>query len=185
MLKLEGGEVESEWDGSRVRLKIHEVYPEDEGEYSCIIFNDMGKAVTSATLVVESKSLSYLFSHECNYNYVGYLFLAGVCTLKREKKKKMVDCCFHQQNYGFYSHVKVSSYFISPVLFLSFIPLKLFGYMYTFFRVNLHRLHLCISCILGVYFFHKYRTNFSFFLFRIFLSIITTISVSSYSTSFK
>nr|XP_053632753.1 myosin light chain kinase, smooth muscle-like [Cherax quadricarinatus] len=52
VLKL-GGDVESEWDGSRVRLKIHEVYPEDEGEYSCIIFNDMGKAVTSATIVVE------------------------------------------------------------------------------------------------------------------------------------
>ncbi|KAG7174101.1 Myosin light chain kinase, smooth muscle-like 4, partial [Homarus americanus] len=52
VLKL-GGDVESEWDGSRVRLKIREVYPEDEGEYSCIIFNDMGKAVTSATLVVE------------------------------------------------------------------------------------------------------------------------------------
>lgn len=54
VLKL-GGDLESEWDGSRVRLKIREVYPEDEGEYSCIIFNDMGKAVTSATLVVESK----------------------------------------------------------------------------------------------------------------------------------
>ncbi|KAK4304915.1 hypothetical protein Pmani_023160 [Petrolisthes manimaculis] len=52
VLKL-GGDLESEWDGSRVRLKIQEVYPEDEGEYSCIIFNDMGKAVTSATLVVE------------------------------------------------------------------------------------------------------------------------------------
>ncbi|XP_064106001.1 myosin light chain kinase, smooth muscle-like isoform X3 [Macrobrachium nipponense] len=52
VLKL-GGDIESEWDGSRVRLKIREVYPEDEGEYSCIIFNDMGKAVTSATLIVE------------------------------------------------------------------------------------------------------------------------------------
>lgn len=54
MLKL-GGDVESEFDGSCVRLKIREVFPEDEGEYSCIIFNDMGKAVTSATIVVESE----------------------------------------------------------------------------------------------------------------------------------
>lgn len=52
VLKLDG-DLESEWDGSCVRLKIRQVYPEDEGEYSCIIFNDMGKAVTSATIVVE------------------------------------------------------------------------------------------------------------------------------------
>ncbi|XP_050702039.1 myosin light chain kinase, smooth muscle-like isoform X1 [Eriocheir sinensis] len=52
LLKL-GGDLESEWDGSRVRLRIREVYPEDEGEYSCIILGDQGKAVTSATLVVE------------------------------------------------------------------------------------------------------------------------------------
>lgn len=52
LLKL-GGDLESDWDGSCVRLKIHEVYPEDEGEYSCIILSDLGKAVTSATLIVE------------------------------------------------------------------------------------------------------------------------------------
>lgn len=57
----ESSDVKSEWDGSVVRLKINEVYPEDEGEYSCIVFNDLGKAVTSATIVVESKlKLNYI-----------------------------------------------------------------------------------------------------------------------------
>ncbi|XP_047736468.1 uncharacterized protein LOC108682041 isoform X2 [Hyalella azteca] len=47
------GDVSWDWDGARARLKIRAVYPEDEGEYCCIVYNDMGKAVTSATLVVE------------------------------------------------------------------------------------------------------------------------------------
>ena len=54
LLKL-GGDLESDYDGSCVRLKIREVYPEDEGEYSCIIISEQGKAVTSATLIVESE----------------------------------------------------------------------------------------------------------------------------------
>jgi len=52
VLKL-SNDIESEWDGNKVRLRIKEVYPEDEGEYSCIVFNDQGKAVTSATVIVE------------------------------------------------------------------------------------------------------------------------------------
>ena len=51
----ESSDVSSDWDGSKARLKIRAVYPEDEGEYSCIVYNDMGKAVTSAAIVVESE----------------------------------------------------------------------------------------------------------------------------------
>ncbi|XP_046388866.1 titin homolog [Ischnura elegans] len=45
----------SEWDPStgRARLSIAEVYPEDEGEYTCVAFNDLGKAHTSACLLVD------------------------------------------------------------------------------------------------------------------------------------
>ena len=56
----ECGDVTSEWDGSRARLRISPVYPEDEGEYSCIVYNEMGKAVTSAALVVESEYMQGL-----------------------------------------------------------------------------------------------------------------------------
>ncbi|KAG8223460.1 hypothetical protein J437_LFUL001954 [Ladona fulva] len=49
------GVYRSDWDPStgRARLSIVEVYPEDEGEYSCIAFNDLGKAYTSACLLVD------------------------------------------------------------------------------------------------------------------------------------
>ena len=62
------GDVSSEWDGSKARLRIRAVYPEDEGEYSCIVYNDMGKAVTSAALVVESKSWCILV-HQVGHIY--------------------------------------------------------------------------------------------------------------------
>ncbi|KAK2709051.1 hypothetical protein QYM36_014620 [Artemia franciscana] len=41
------------YDGTIARLNIHQVYPEDEGEYTCIGYNDLGKISTSACLVVD------------------------------------------------------------------------------------------------------------------------------------
>lgn len=43
----------AEFDGETARLSIQHVYPEDEGEYTCVAYNDLGKAYTSACLVVD------------------------------------------------------------------------------------------------------------------------------------
>ncbi|XP_071444620.1 titin homolog [Hetaerina americana] len=56
VLSLDTEEVyRSDWDpaSGRARLSIAEVYPEDEGEYTCVAFNDLGKAHTSACLLVD------------------------------------------------------------------------------------------------------------------------------------
>lgn len=48
-----GGDFEADFDGETASLTIHQVYPEDEGEYTCIAYNDLGRASTSACLVVD------------------------------------------------------------------------------------------------------------------------------------
>ncbi|XP_067210466.1 uncharacterized protein [Linepithema humile] len=47
------GDFASDFDGETARLSIQHVYPEDEGEYTCVAYNDLGKAYTSACLVVD------------------------------------------------------------------------------------------------------------------------------------
>ena len=47
------GDFATELDGETARLNIQHVYPEDEGEYTCVAYNDLGKAYTSACLVVD------------------------------------------------------------------------------------------------------------------------------------
>lgn len=37
------------------RLKIPHVYPEDEGEFTCRVANELGEVVTSACLIVDGK----------------------------------------------------------------------------------------------------------------------------------
>lgn len=48
-----GGDISSEFDGSTARLLISQVYPEDEGEYTCVAYNALGSTSTSAVLVVD------------------------------------------------------------------------------------------------------------------------------------
>lgn len=48
-----GGDVSADFDGTTARLTISQVYPEDEGEYSCVAYNALGSVVTSAVLVVD------------------------------------------------------------------------------------------------------------------------------------
>ncbi|KAG7188123.1 hypothetical protein KM043_015968 [Ampulex compressa] len=48
-----GGDFSAEFDGEAARLCIQHVYPEDEGEYTCVAYNDLGKAFTSACIVVD------------------------------------------------------------------------------------------------------------------------------------
>ncbi|KAL6255445.1 hypothetical protein P5V15_013781 [Pogonomyrmex californicus] len=47
------GDFAAEFNGETARLTIQHVYPEDEGEYTCVAYNDLGKAYTSACLVVD------------------------------------------------------------------------------------------------------------------------------------
>ncbi|XP_069686561.1 titin homolog isoform X2 [Periplaneta americana] len=48
-----GGDFSTELEGETARLHIHQVYPEDEGEYTCVAYNELGRALTSACLVVD------------------------------------------------------------------------------------------------------------------------------------
>lgn len=48
-----GNDFTSEFDGEVARLSIQHVYPEDEGEYTCVAYNELGKAFTSACLIVD------------------------------------------------------------------------------------------------------------------------------------
>ncbi|KAJ8898112.1 hypothetical protein PR048_003472 [Dryococelus australis] len=56
-----GGDIVAEFDGETARLTIQQVYPEDEGEYTCVVYNELGKASTSACLVVDGE-LRYVAS---------------------------------------------------------------------------------------------------------------------------
>lgn len=56
------------------RLSIRRVYPEDEGEYTCVAYNELGSDSTSACLVVDGIQSSssifcvfYSFSFPCNF----------------------------------------------------------------------------------------------------------------------
>ncbi|XP_066996546.2 titin homolog isoform X2 [Anabrus simplex] len=48
-----GGDFSAEFDGENARLSIQQVFPEDEGEYTCVAYNELGRALTSACLVVD------------------------------------------------------------------------------------------------------------------------------------
>lgn len=43
-------------DFGYVALNLKYVYPEDSGTYTCRAINELGQAVTSATLIVQCKS---------------------------------------------------------------------------------------------------------------------------------
>ncbi|KAF4519136.1 hypothetical protein B566_EDAN007409 [Ephemera danica] len=48
-----GGDLVAESDGATARLTILQVYPEDEGEYTCVAYNELGRAATAACLIVD------------------------------------------------------------------------------------------------------------------------------------
>lgn len=49
-------EFSQSFDGHKARLVIAEVYPEDQGEYRCVIKSPDGEAETLATLTVKGKT---------------------------------------------------------------------------------------------------------------------------------
>lgn len=46
----------TEYDGQTAKLSINRVYPEDEGEYTCIASNNIGRSYSSACIVVDGKA---------------------------------------------------------------------------------------------------------------------------------
>ncbi|CAH1959680.1 unnamed protein product [Acanthoscelides obtectus] len=48
-----GSDFNADFDGETAKLSIRQVYPEDEGEYTCVAYNELGKAFTSSCLVVD------------------------------------------------------------------------------------------------------------------------------------
>lgn len=56
-----GGDITSELEGEVARLTIHKVYPEDEGQYACVAHNSLGRAVTSACLIVNGNTFSIIY----------------------------------------------------------------------------------------------------------------------------
>lgn len=54
-----GGDFAADYDGETARLSIQHVYPEDEGEYTCVAYNDLGKAYTSACVIVDGKIILF------------------------------------------------------------------------------------------------------------------------------
>ncbi|CAB3382376.1 Hypothetical predicted protein [Cloeon dipterum] len=47
------GDLVAEQDSAFARLTILQVYPEDEGEYTCVVRSELGKVTTSACLIVD------------------------------------------------------------------------------------------------------------------------------------
>lgn len=45
----------TDYDGERATLTIVKVYPEDEGEYTCIASNNLGRSYSAACILVDGK----------------------------------------------------------------------------------------------------------------------------------
>lgn len=61
----------SQFDDS-CQLEISRVYPEDEGEYTCVATNNAGKVSCSAALTLDGKSVprdSGLFKQQCRFYF--------------------------------------------------------------------------------------------------------------------
>lgn len=54
------GNICTSFDGEHASLIINRVYPEDEGEYTCVAKNSLGQTSTTACIVVDGNSI-YLF----------------------------------------------------------------------------------------------------------------------------
>lgn len=45
----------TEFDGRKAKLSIRRVYPEDEGEYTCVVSNNIGRSYSSACIIVDGE----------------------------------------------------------------------------------------------------------------------------------
>lgn len=78
-----GEDFNAEFDGETAKLIIRRVYSEDEGEYTCVAYNELGKAFTSAVLIVDGKTIVYLIQ-VVNIHFIWHLVLGRNCSLRLE-----------------------------------------------------------------------------------------------------
>lgn len=70
-----------------VRLSIRRVYPEDEGEYTCVAYNELGSDSTSACLIVDGTfPFAFLAVRQSNNEQ------------QQKNKTKMASICNHVMN---------------------------------------------------------------------------------------
>lgn len=50
-----GGDFSTEFSPPVAKLNIKQIYPEDEGEYTCVAYNELGKTFTSACIIVDGE----------------------------------------------------------------------------------------------------------------------------------
>lgn len=48
-------DIQIDYRDDRATLKLRRVYPEDEGEYTCVASNNIGKAFSSACVIVDGE----------------------------------------------------------------------------------------------------------------------------------
>lgn len=53
-------DIQIDYRDDRATLKLRRVYPEDEGEYTCVAINNIGKAYTSACVIVDGECIEWV-----------------------------------------------------------------------------------------------------------------------------
>lgn len=64
IIHSDASDYKTRFDGKRATLAIHRVFPEDEGEYTCIAANNIGRSYSSACIVVDGEQT---YIHICFY----------------------------------------------------------------------------------------------------------------------
>lgn len=80
------GDFKFEMDDETARLVISTVYPEDEGMYTCIASNALGKAYTSSCLVVDG-NLIHIFSI---YVLLIEIIILNIFIFSSRRKRKFI-----------------------------------------------------------------------------------------------
>lgn len=64
----------TEFDGRKAKLSIRRVYPEDEGEYTCVVSNNIGRSYSSACIIVDGEFSDFAFRMSLKLNVLPFLF---------------------------------------------------------------------------------------------------------------
>lgn len=72
----------------RATLTIRRIYPEDEGEYTCVATNNIGRAFTSACIVVDGKLKRIAYTNIVRYVNLYLVFFFCSSSLKKKKVPK-------------------------------------------------------------------------------------------------
>lgn len=79
-------------------LTINEVFPEDEGEYTCIATNSIGSDTTSCKLTIKRKSIKYFYRHFIeNSNWIIFFIFIIIFFKFCKKRWQMLKTHFKPQ----------------------------------------------------------------------------------------